>query len=54
MTATRQQIEQAKAKLELLEELELLETEFKLIENEYQLRKTRLETKLNALQPEGE
>ena len=49
MTATRQQIEQ-----ELLEELELLETEFKLIENEYRLRKTRLETKLNALQPEGE
>ena len=42
-------IEQAREKLEILEEVDLLESEFRLIQNEYLQRRRNLEEKLNVL-----
>ena len=42
-------LENTKTKLALLEELDLLESEFRLIENEYTQRRHRLEKQLKAL-----
>ena len=49
-TNTRESIEKTKARLELLEEIEILETEFALITNEYTQRRSRLEKRLDALE----
>ena len=51
-TSTRESIEKAKARLELLEEIEILETEFALITNEYNQRKRHLEERLSQLSVE--
>ena len=51
---TRNQIEKAKTRLELLEDMEILETEFALITNEYTQRRRHLEERLAALETEGE
>jgi len=51
-TSTRESIEKTKARLELLEELEILETEFALITNEYNQRKRHLEERLSQLNVE--
>ena len=48
-TSTRESIEKAKARLELLEEIEILETEFALITNEYTQRRRHLEERLSAI-----
>lgn len=47
--STRQAIEQTKTRLDLLEELDLLESEFRLIENEYTKRRGHLENRLKEL-----
>ena len=52
-TNTRESLEKAKARLELLEELEILETEFALITNEYTQRRKHLEERINALEIKG-
>ena len=49
-TNTRESIEKTKARLELLEEIEILETEFALITNEYTQRRSHLEKRLDALE----
>lgn len=49
-TNTRESIEKTKARLELLEEIEILETEFALITNEYTQRRRHLEQRLDALE----
>lgn len=46
---TRQEIEQTKSRLELLEEIDLLDSEFRLIENEYTQRRQHLEERLRRL-----
>jgi len=48
-TNTRESIEKTKARLELLEEIEILETEFALITNEYTQRRRHLESRLSAI-----
>ena len=48
-TNTREPIEKTKARLELLEEIEILETEFALITNEYTQRRRHLESRLSAI-----
>ena len=48
-TNTRESIERTKARLELLEEIEILETEFALITNEYTQRRRHLESRLSAI-----
>ena len=48
-TNTRESIENTKARLELLEEIEILETEFALITNEYTQRRRHLESRLSAI-----
>ena len=48
-TNTRESIEKNKARLELLEEIEILETEFALITNEYTQRRRHLESRLSAI-----
>ena len=48
-TNTRESIEKTRARLELLEEIEILETEFALITNEYTQRRRHLEERLAAL-----
>ena len=48
-TNTRESIEKTKARLELLEEIEILETEFALITNEYTQRRRQLESRLSAI-----
>ena len=48
-TNTRVSIEKTKARLELLEEIEILETEFALITNEYTQRRRHLESRLSAI-----
>ena len=48
-TNTRESIEKTKARLELLEEIEILETEFALITNEYTQRRRLLESRLSAI-----
>lgn len=45
----RNEIKTAKERLELLEELELLESEFRFIENEYHQRREQLERRLSHL-----
>lgn len=52
-TNTRESIEKTKARLELLEEIEILETEFALITNEYTQRRKHLEERINALEIKG-
>ena len=52
-TNTRESIERTKARLELLEEIEILETEFALITNEYTQRRKHLEERINALEIKG-
>ena len=42
------ELERAKTRLEILQELELLESEFRLIENEYNQRKRHLAERLNS------
>ena len=42
------EVERARTRLEVLQELELLESEFRLIENEYNQRKQHLTAKLNC------
>jgi hypothetical protein len=49
ITNTRESIETAKAKLQTLEELELLESEYALITNEYLQRRQHLEDRLTRL-----
>lgn len=49
-TNTRESIEKTKARLELLEEIEILETEFALITNEYTQRRRHLEERLAAIE----
>ena len=46
----RNEVEKVRVKLDLLQELELLESEFRLIENEYTQRKRHLVERLNALE----
>ena len=48
-TNTRESIEKTKARLELLVEIEILETEFALITNEYTQRRRHLESRLSAI-----
>ena len=48
-TNTRESIEKTKARLELLEEIEILETEFALITKEYTQRRRHLESRLSAI-----
>ena len=48
-TNTRESIEKTKARLELLEEIEILETEFALITNEYTQRRRHLESRLSTI-----
>ena len=48
-TNTRESIEKTKARLELLEEIEILETEFALITTEYTQRRRHLESRLSAI-----
>ena len=48
--STRETIETTKARLELLEELEVLESEFALITNEYHQRKRHLEQRILRLE----
>ena len=52
-TNTRESIEKTKARLELLEEIEILETEFALITNEYTQRRKHLEERINTLEIKG-
>ena len=42
------EVERARTRLEVLQELELLESEFRLIENEYNQRKQHLTARLSA------
>ena len=42
------ELERTKDRLEVLQELELLESEFRLIENEYNQRKQHLTARLNC------
>ena len=42
------ELERARTRLEVLQELELLESEFRLIENEYTQRKQHLEARLSG------
>ena len=46
----RDEVEKVRIKLDLLQELELLESEFRLIENEYTQRKRHLASRLSALE----
>ena len=46
----RDEVEKVRIKLDLLQELELLESEFRLIENEYTQRKRHLADRLSALE----
>ena len=48
-TNTRESIVKTKARHELLEEIEILETEFALITNEYTQRRRHLESRLSAI-----
>ena len=43
------ELERARNRLEILQELELLESEFRLIQNEYNQRKHHLAERLNAI-----
>ena len=43
------ELERTKDRLEVLQELELLESEFRLIQNEYNQRKHHLAERLNAI-----
>ena len=43
------ELERARTRLEVLQELELLESEFRLIENEYAQRKQHLNERLDAV-----
>ena len=43
------ELERARTRLEVLQELELLESEFRLIQNEYNQRKQHLAERLNAV-----
>ena len=43
------ELERARNRLEILQELELLESEFRLIKNEYTQRKQHLAERLNAV-----
>ena len=43
------ELERTRTRLEVLQELELLESEFRLIENEYNQRKQHLKSKLTAI-----
>lgn len=47
--STQEAIEEAKNRLELLEEIDLLDSEFGLIRNEYVQRRKHLEERLKAL-----
>lgn len=47
--STRTAIEATKSRLDLLEELDLLESEFRLIEHEYDKRRGHLEERLKRL-----
>lgn len=51
-TRTQQTLAAVKEKLELLEELELLESEFTLITNEYHQRHRHLEERILRLDPD--
>lgn len=44
------EVEKVRLKLDILQELELLESEFRLIENEYSQRKRHLSERLSALE----
>ena len=44
------ELERTRSRLELLQELELLESEFRLIENEYNQRKRHLAERLSSIQ----
>ncbi len=46
---TRDAIEETKSRLELLEEIDLLDSEFGLIQNEYVQRRKHLEERLRTL-----
>jgi len=50
---TRDAIEKTKSRLEILEEIDLLDSEFGLIRNEYVQRRKHLEERLNAVDPAG-
>ena len=43
------ELERTRTRLEVLQELELLESEFRLIQNEYNQRKHHLAERLNAI-----
>ena len=43
------ELERTRTRLEVLQELELLESEFRLIQNEYNQRKQHLAERLNAV-----
>ena len=43
------ELERTRTRLEVLQELELLESEFRLIQNEYTQRKQHLAERLNAV-----
>ena len=49
-SSTREAIIKVKNRLQILEELELLDSEFRLIENEYVQRKRHLEQRLKSLE----
>ena len=51
--STRDAIEKTKSRLEILEEIDLLDSEFGLIRNEYVQRRKHLEERLNAVDPAG-
>ena len=53
ITNTRESIETAKAKLQTLEELELLESEYALITNEYLQRRRHLEERIARFSTNG-
>jgi predicted nuclease with TOPRIM domain len=50
-TNVKGEIEKTKERLEVLEEIDLLESEFRLIRNEYFQRKHHLESRLEKLTP---
>ena len=43
------ELERTRSRLEVLQELELLESEFRLIQNEYNQRKQHLAERLNSI-----
>jgi hypothetical protein len=49
----REEIEKAKSRLEVLEEIDLLESEFGLIKNEYLQRLEHYKKRLESLGPAG-